>query len=263
MIPRVGCLGVLALVLVPASASAGAGTTVARPAVALTASPSRVELTGGGTAAVRVSNTGSAGIVVDVTRAGFALDLRGRPRIVGATAGARSAASWIVLRPRRVAIRPGGAASVELAARLPARAEPGDHDALVLFTTRRRARDGVAVRMRMGVVVVVRAPGAVRRRVLLGALHVVRSRRGRVLELGVVNRGNVTEAFMASRVSASVFSGGRRLVKLPVVARELRPGTRGVLQFGYRGRARGRVVVRVDAVLDGGTLVQRTYRLRL
>jgi hypothetical protein len=148
--------------------------------------------------------------------------------------------------------------------RLPAGVEPGDHDALLLFTTRRRTRDGVAVRMRMGVVVVVRAPGAVVRRLALGGLRVRRKGRARVLEISASNRGNVTESLERSDGTLSLHQGARRLARLRVEPRDLRPGTRGVLEFVYRGSARGAVTARVSVLPRGSNReLRRTYRARL
>jgi hypothetical protein len=259
-VARVALVTLAALTLVPASA----GTSGARPRVALTASPSHVALAGAARATVRVTNSGASRVVVDVSRAGFALDLRGRPKIVGRPRSARSAAGWLTFHPRAVALRVGGSASVTIASKLPPRAEPGDHDALLLFTTRRHARDGVAVRMRMGIVVVVRAPGTVVRRLELRRLRVLRSGHVRVLELAVVNRGNVTESFSRAHATVSLERGGRRIAKLGADSRELRPQTNGILQFRYRGEVRGSVIAHVDVTPDSsGRVVTRTFRLRL
>ena len=190
------------------------------------------------------------------------LDLRGRPRVVGQDAGNRSAASWLAFRPRTLTIGPGTSRTVAIVSRVPARAEPGDHDALVLFTTRRRVRDGLAVRVRMGVVVVVRAPGRIVRRLVLGGMRATRARRDRFLELAVTNRGNVTESFERGDTVVSLERGGRRLGRLVAEARSLRPGTRGVLRFPLRRRLTGPVLARLDLVSDAGR-VQRVYRTRL
>jgi hypothetical protein len=260
MIAAAARIGLVALTLVPASA----GASVLRPPVALTASPPHVALAGSGRTTVRVTNAGTSQVVVDVTRAGFDLDLRGRPRIVGRDTVARSAADWLVFRPRSLVLKPGGSAAVAITSTLPSRAEPGDHDALLLFTTRRRVRDGVAVRMRMGVVVVVRAPGRVVRRLELRGLRMALRGRQRVLELDIANRGNVTESLSRARSTLSVFRDGRRIAKLHAESRELRPRTGGVLQFVYRRPARGTVTARVDIAPESSSRVlRRTYRLRL
>ena len=251
--------GLAALLLL---APASAGASGARPPVALTASPAHLELAGSVRTAVRVTNSGTRRVVLDVRRAGFALDLRGRPRIVGQNAGSRSAAAWLAFRPRTLMIGPGTSRIVSIASRVPARAEPGDHDALVLFTTRRRIRDGLAVRVRIGVVVVVRAPGRVVRQLVLGGMRATRARRGRFLELAVTNRGNVTESFVRGGTVVSLERGGRRLGRLVAEARSLRPGTRGVLRFPLRRGLTGPVLARLDLVSDAGR-VQRVYRTRL
>ena len=207
MIAGVARIAALAPVLL-ALASASAGASGARPPVALTASPAHLELTGAARATVRITNSGTNPVVLDVRRAGFALDPRGRPKIVGQHGARRTAASWLGFRPRSLALRPGSTGGVTITSRVPVHAEPGDHDALVLFTSRRRVRDGLAVRVRMGVVVVVRAPGTVVRRLELRGLRVTRAGHTRVLEVGVTNRGNVTESISRARSTLSCTATG-------------------------------------------------------
>jgi hypothetical protein len=262
---RACLLGALLSGLLLALAASATGASGARPPVALVAVPAHVDLAGRDAATVRVTNTGTTPVVVDVRRAGFSLDLRGRPRIVGSEGVRRSAAAWLSFRPRSLALAPGASAPVAIESSVPARAEPGDHDALVLLTTRPRVQSGVAVRMRMGVVVVVRAPGTVVRRLSLGRLRVARGGEGRArtLELVVVNRGNVTESFERGATSVSLFRSGRRVALLTGVPRSLRPATRGIVQFPARSRVTGpfRAVVRVKT--GSGTVLQRSYRVRM
>lgn len=249
------------LLLALAPVSAGASAT--RPPVALTASPAHVQLSGAGQATVRVTNAGAERVVVGAGRAGFALDLRGRPKIVAASIARRSAAGWLSIRPRNIVLEPGASDSVIVAAKPPSGAEPGDHDALVLLTTRPRARNRLVVRMRMGVVVVVRVPGTVRRRIVLRGFRVAASRRVRTLELMVANRGNVTEAFSRTHSLLSLYRAGRRIARLAAEPRTLRPGTLGVIQFRYRGEVSGRVIGRVDVRSESGCAIRQTLRLRI
>lgn len=259
-----GAIRVAALPILLTLASASAGASGARAPVALTASPAHVELAGAGKQTVRVTNSGSSSVVLDVRRAGFALDLRGRPRIVGESDSRRSAARWLAFRPRTLTLAPGATGAVAVTSRPPNGAEPGDHDALVLFTTRRRAAGGVAVRVRMGVVVVVRAPGEVVHRVALKGVRVSQSGRARVLEAVVANRGNVTESFDRGAATVYLERNGRRLARLAAEPRALRPGTRGVLRFpAPRGVTAGLAVVRVVVVSASGRSIRRTFRLRL
>jgi hypothetical protein len=255
---RAAALAVATVVLVPASA--GAGT--ARPPLALTATPARVSLDGSARSTVRVTNTGRSAVVVDVGRAGFSLDLRGRPKVVGG-GGVRAATRWLTVQPARFALGPGVSRWVTVSSRLPARAEPGDHDALVLMTTRPVRNAGVAVRMRIGVVVVVRAPGRIVRRLTLGGLRVRRAHEARILELWVDNRGNVTEAITSARAQVSLRRGAAS-ARLRVEGRELRPRTGGVVQLTYRGPLRGWMTARAEiAAQPNLPAVRRSFRVRL
>ena len=255
----IGTLGCLALLfgLVPASAGAGP-----RP-LALTAAPARLVLAGSDGSTVRLRNAGTKWLVVDAALAGFALDLRGRPHIAGLR-GARSAARWLTLRPAHFMLAPHGTARLRVSAKVPRRAEPGDHDALVLLNARPRAGSLVSVRLRLGVVVVVRAPGPVVRRLKLGRLQVARRAGRRALELLVVNAGNVTEELRRVRTVVSRLPGSRRIAAAGAHTRELRPHTRGLVEFPVPNRAHGPVTARVVIPAEPGRpAVRRTYRLRL
>lgn len=249
------------LALVPASV----GTSVTAPMkpLALTAAPARLVFRGSGGLTVRVRNAGAKRLAVDAALAGFALDLRGRPQIVP-RGGAWSAAGWLTLRPAHFVLGAHATAHLSVSARVPPGAAPGDHDALVLLSARPLVRAQVSVRLRLGVVVLVRASGTVVRGLKLGPLRLGRRRGRRALELVVVNRGNVTERLLRVRSVVSSFSTGRRLAAVAAGARELRPRTRGVLEFRLRTRAHGLVTVRVVVPGDRGRDVIRwTYRLRI
>jgi hypothetical protein len=245
------------LVLVPASA----GASTPRPPVALTATPAHVSIAGSGRATVRVANPGSSPLVVEVGRAGFSLDLRGRPRIVPRD-GARTAASWLSVQPGRFVLAAGASRMLAVSSRLPPRIEPGDHDALVLLTTRPRRGAGVAVRVRIGVVVVVRAPGRIVHRLVLGGLRVRRTHGARILELGMTNRGNVTETLARDRVRVSLRGRARRET-VRAETRDLRPRTSGVVQLRYRGSLRGWTTAQVEIAPIGGQVVRRSFRVKL
>jgi hypothetical protein len=250
-------LALATFTLVPASA----GTSGVRP-VALTVAPARLALRGSEGASVRVRNSGTKRVAVDVTPAGFALDLRGRPHIV--RGGPRSAAGWLTLRPAHFTVGPHATARLRVSARLPQHAEPGDHDALALFTARPLSGAEVAVRLRLGVVVVVRTPGAIVRRLEPRRLRVVARSGKRALELDVVNEGNVTEALRRVRTVLSRAPSGGPIATLVASTRELRPQTRGLLEFRLRARARGPVMARVVVPAEPGrAVIRRTFRLRL
>jgi len=247
------------LALVPASAGAGARP---RP-LALTAAPARLALRGSEIASVRIRNPGTKRIAVDAASTGFALDLRGRPHIVRRN-GARSAAPWLTVQPAHITLAPHATAALRVSARVPPHAEPGDHDALVLLSSRPLAAARVSVRLRLGVVVVVRAPGAVIRRLDLRGLRLARRGGRRALELVVVNSGNVTEQLLRVHVAVSRLPARRHVTTVAAPARELRPQTRGLLEFRLRARVHGLVTARVYVPAEPGRHeIRRTYRLRI
>lgn len=221
---------VLAALAAPALAGAASP-----PPVALIASPSHVDLKGSARAPVTVTNSGSRPVVVDVARAGFALDLRGRPHAVARRS------SWLAVGPRRLTLAPGATAMLTVSAHVPRRAQPGDHSELVLLTSRPPARRGLPVRLRVGVVVVVRAPGRVVRRLTVIRLHVRRAGKARVLGLLLANRGSVTESVGGPCAVLWLHRRGRIIARLRTLERRILPHTRGLVELVYRGRLRGQL----------------------
>jgi len=117
--------------------------------------------------------------------------------------------------------------------------------------------------MRIGVVVVVRAPGRVVHRVAVRGLRVRRVRGMRILEVRVVNGGNVTETIDSRRIGLSVRQRSAQL-RLRADGRDLRPRTLGLVQFRYSGRLVGWVTARVRlAPIPGQQVVVRTFRVKL
>jgi hypothetical protein len=239
------------------AATAGAGAQ--RPVVSLSASPSRVELAGRSAVTVALRNVGTAPVVVEAAPEGLVVDVRGRPRIGGARSVRPSAAAWITVRPRRVSLRAGGSARLELRSRPPRRAEPGDHHAALLLSTLPVQRGRVGVRMRLGVRVVVRVPGRIVRRLAVRGVRVRRARGGRYLDVALANLGNVTERLDRGRVAVTLLARGRVLARLRTAPRELLPRTRGLAIARYAGRRRGLVVARVEVRGAG----RRAFRIRL
>jgi hypothetical protein len=206
---------------------------------------------------VRLTNFGSSRLVVRVRRSGLAVDLRGRARLARRAGAGRNAAPWLRIRPRTLSVPAGASRLVHLVVRVPGRAQPGDHHAALVFATDPLDRARVGVRLRLAVRVAVRAPGVVRRRLVLTRLQVRRVGRVRRLELRLSNRGNVTEP-LTGRVTIALATKPRAVVAVPA-RRELLPGRDGLLAAVYRGRYRGVVNARVHV---RGTGV-RTFRIRL
>jgi hypothetical protein len=218
-------------------------------AATLSVSPVRIRLSGATSRTITITNAGSSAASVDARPAGFVLDPRGKPKVARER---RSAAGWLRMQPRLFALGPGGKAVVTVSAVAPAGALPGDHPALVLFTTQSPPRAaGVAIRMRIGVVVLVRVAGRIVHRLELGALRV----RRHVIVLVVANRGNVAEY---ARVRIVLLREGHVLARFGSIGRTLLPHSRGFERFRHPRRVRGWVTARVEM-----GVLRRTFRLRL
>lgn len=245
-----------ALVLVTAAASIP-GAAAGR-GIGLSASPLRLMLKGASRAAIVVRNPGRRALLVDVSRAGFTRSLRGKPRL----RPARGAATWLRLRPRRFRLAPRAKKTLHVVAAPPRRAAPGDHPELVVLTTRPLGVHHVRVRLRVGLIVVLRVRGRIVRRLEARALTVRRSGALRLLELRLVNRGNVMERLGGDGLRISLFSHGRRFATLRPRSQELLPHSAGIATFAYHGRIRGDVLARVElrSPVRGP---RRSFRLRL
>jgi hypothetical protein len=231
----------LAALVVGAAAASIPGAAAGR-GIALSASPLRLTIKGAAAAAITVRNPGHRALVVEASRAGFARSLRGRPRV----RSGRGAATWLRLRPRRLRIPAGGKAVLRVASAPPRRAEPGDHPALVLLATRPLGVRRVRVRLRLGVIVVLHVRGRIVRRLDARALTVRREGGRRLLELLLVNRGNVTERLGGPGLRLALRREGRTIATLRPRRRELLPRSRGIAEFVYRGSVRGGVDAQIE-----------------
>ena len=246
----------LATAALVAAAAALPGAAAGR-GIGLSASPLRLKLAGASSATVTVRNPGNRPLLVDVSRAGFARSLRGRPRVQPV----HGALGWLRLRPRRVRLAPGARVRLRVTAVPPRRAEPGDHPAVVLLTTRPLGVHRVRMRLRVGVLVVLHVPGPIVRRLAARSLSVHRLGTRRLLELRLVNRGNVTERLGARRLRLVLLRRGRVIARLRPRRRELLPHSVGIAQFVYRGAVRGELVARVELHPPAGGR-PRSFRIR-
>lgn len=245
-------------VLAAALALPGAGVPRPAPVVSLSASPARLALAGEAAATIALRNVGRSSINLAATSDSIVLDLRGRPALVARDVR-RSAAPWLRVRPRRLSLAPGAAVRVTVRSSVPRGAEPGDHHAVVLFSSRALHTGRVGVRMRVGVRVVVRVPGAVVRRLAIRSLRVRRPGNRRVLEVGLTNFGNVTETLAPGRVVVSLLVRGRVAARVRTQRRELLPRSHGVATGRYAGALRGLILARVET--RGAR--RRTFWIRL
>ncbi|OAI56090.1 hypothetical protein AYO48_01700 [Gaiella sp. SCGC AG-212-M14] len=239
-------LGLAAFAGLLLTASAAEAVSADRPRAALSVTPARLALAAPGSRRINARNDGAEQVVVDVLRR-------------------TTATRWLQISPEHLVLGPGRSAVLTVRAKAGPDAEPGDHQVLVLLTTRPQHGSRVALRLRLGVRVNVRMPGRVIRRLALGGVRVHRRRGLRLIVVPVVNRGNVTVQ-LRGHVTASLFRSGDRVARLRLATRpgSLAPAARTLLALRYAGRVRGPVIAVVQIRMGRGVrLVARRYRLRL
>jgi hypothetical protein len=237
-----------ALVLALAPSAEGAGAD--RPRIALSVSPAQLTLEAPSSRRINLRNDGAERVVVDVSRRAFRRQA--------------TAQRWLQVVPARLVLRPGRSAALTIRVSAARGEEPGEHQLLVLVTTRPLDGSRVTLHVRLGVRVRVHVPGRILRSIALGSLRVHRTRRGRVIVVSVANRGNVTVQ-LRGRVTVSLLRRGHQVGRLrPPVRRALLPGARAILALRYGGRVHGLVTAVVRIGLGSGLrLVERRYRIRL
>jgi hypothetical protein len=225
--------------VIPAALAAG---------VALAVSPARTVVRAPASRTVLLSNLSNEPLAVDVAWKSL---------------GRRIAPSgWLRVGPRHLAL-PTGARAL-LTVRAGSGASPGDHDLLVLVTGRPVQRSRIAVQLRVGVRVRIRAPGRLVHRIGLSGLRAQHSKHKRALLVSLTNRGNVTEQ-LRGRLSVTLVARGRVVSRLRFArARDVYPGTRAVVALPYAGRVRGLVTAVVQVHMGAHVRpLERRYRLLL
>ena len=217
--------------------------------LALAASPLHVVVAAGSATTITVRNFGAGAASVAAAPAAYRLDLRGRP--VLAPAGR----PWLILSSRRLALAPGRRASLTVRAVAPRGARPGDHAQVLLLSAAALGRGGLRLAVRVGVVVVVRCPGVLRRRLAPLAL----TARDATLRLTIRNDGNVDEWIGARQVVVRLWRETRLVATLHARPRRLLAGARGVFEWRLGRRLTGDVRANVSV----GHHVERRYHLRL
>lgn len=217
---------------------------VAAQPVALTVSPARAVLLAPASRTLQLGNLGTERMAVAVAW-----------KSLGPATGPNR---WLSIGPRRLVLR-GGARTV-LTVRAGPGASPGDHHVLVLVTGRTLDQRRVAVRLRLGVRLRIRAPGRLVRKIAVEGLRARRFKGKRTLVVSVANRGNVTEQ-LRGRLTVTLVSRSRVISRLRFGRfRELFPGARAMVELPYAGHAHG---VLTAIVSIHGSLSGRRYRLRL
>jgi hypothetical protein len=235
-----------------------AAVPLAAATLAVSAWPARVVVAAPGHTTIHVSNPSSDAVALAAAASGYALDVRGRPRVTVRR-------GWLTVRPARLWLPPKGSAVLDVAVATPRGAPPGDHASLVLLTTEPPSGRRVVARLRLGVVVVARVPGLLVHRLVLGGVHVVGRPHSTVVDVAVANRGNVDEWIGARRVAIRLRRHGAVVATLWAVPRRLLARSGGLVRVACPRPVHGFVTALVELThpRDGVPVLRRTLRLRL
>ncbi len=242
--------------LAPAVTAGASGNAAG---LAVSAWPARVLVQAPGTAVVGVGNPGDDAVRLIAQAEGYALDARGRPQIRVAQT------RWFGVSPASIVIPPHAVSRISLTVRRPPGARPGDHAELLLLSTAPPTGRRVFARLRIGVVVVVRVPGRLVRRLAPGPVRARRLPAATALDVVVANRGNVDEWLGRGRISVTLVENGWHRAAPPIAPRRLLAHSSGLVEARFAGRLRGELdaVVVIRRPGFGVAIVRRRYHLRL
>jgi hypothetical protein len=244
---------------------AGAGS-----AFTLSVTPTQLILIGSSKGTFTVRNPSKSAIPLTATIGNYIIKPNGRVVVDPKLPPKRSAKRWLTISPKRFTVKANGTFELKVRSHPGRKAGPGDHHALVLFTTKPSAKGKVLVRTRIGVGVLVRVKGKLKRRLAIASLSATRSKH--TLRLVIANRGNINERLLKHRVSLALVQGKRTVQKLWAPPRQILPQSRTVYSLSYRSGLKGKlkaiVIVRpVNGALAGAFApslppVKRTFRIR-
>jgi hypothetical protein len=266
LVPAALCL---ALGLAPSASGASS------QGVELAVRPTRLVLVGKAQGTFQVTNPTGRQLVVNASTADFRLRSNGRVVVSPRLPPSRSARRWLTLSPSTLRLAPRATLTLRVSSNPPAGAgaSPGDHHALVQFTTTPSGSGIVRTRTQIGLPVLVRVNGPLVRRLQIVSLRVTRSRSKRMLQLVVRNGGNINERLLRRAVTVRLRRGGRTLRSLVAPARPILPGGRTVYALPLPKRLSGSLTAVVTVrparpAVAGPRAPQlrafsRTFRLRL
>src|SRR5262249_29877068 len=146
---------------------------------------------------------------------------------------------WLAVSPKHFTVKANGTFELKVRSHPGRNAGPGDHNALVLFTTKPSATGKVLVRSRIGVGGLVRVKGKLKRRLAITGVSTLRSKHK--LRLVIANRGNINERLLRHRVSVTLKHGTKTVQKLWGPPRQILPHSRTVYALSYGSGLKGKI----------------------
>jgi hypothetical protein len=244
----------------------------APPPLSIAVQPTELVLPGVATGAFTVINPTGRAISLNASLGDYVIKSNGTVVINPTLPPQRSAKRWLTLSSTRLDLGPHGRKQLIARSQPAANADPGDHHALVLFTTATSGSGRVLVRTRIAVAVLVRVKGPIKRRLTIASMT-PRPKRHQ-LRLVIANAGNINERLLRRSVQVTLKRNGRIVQKLVGSPRDVLPHTRTVFTPKYRKRLSGKKLVAVVTIRPATTVyagafapplrpIKKTFRLKL
>ena len=207
--------------------------------LSLAVHPTRLVLVGNAEGRFEVRNPTARELVVSASTADFLLRPSGRMVVSKKLQTSRSAKSWLTVSPSTLRLAPHVTETVRVLSHPAGNASPGDHHALVVFTTVPSGSGIVRTRTEIGLPVLVRIAGSVVRKLEIRSLTVEREARRKALRLVLYNRGNINERLLGRSVVVRLRRHGRTVARLVPAGRSILPGERAVFSVPVPERLHG------------------------
>ena len=242
----------------------------ASSAFTLSVTPTQLILVGASKGTFTVRNPSKNSIALNAAVGNYIIKPNGRVVVDPKLSPKLSAKSWLAISPKHFTVKANGEFELKVRSHPGRKAGAGDHHALVLFTSKPSAKGKVLVRTRIGVGVLVRVKGKLKRKLAITRLSALRSKHR--LRLVIANRGNINERLLRHRVSVTLKHGKETVQKLWGQPRQILPHSRTIYALSYRSGLNGKitalVTVRPVNGAQAGALapelnpVNRTFRFR-
>jgi len=242
----------------------------AGPVTSLAVDPTQLVLVGATEGSYTVRNPTGKPVSLNASIGNYTITPKGKAVVNPKVPPKGSAKHWLTISPKSFQLKAHASAVLTVRSHPGKHAGPGDHHALVLFTTAPSGKGKVLVRTRIGVTALVRVRGKIKRKLVIGGVSA--ARRSHQLRLVLRNRGNINERLPRNSVRVVLKKGHRTLQRLSAPARDMLPRSRSVYglpyQHGLSGTLTAIVTVRPLNGQAAGALaprlkpVKRTFRVR-
>ena len=181
---KLGNVGWCTIAIAAAAALATVTSAAAASVFSLSVTPTQLILVGSSKGTFTVRNPSKNSISLKATVGDYIIKPNGHVVVDPKLPPRRSAKRWLTISPKRFTVKANGKFELKVRSHPGRKAGVGDHHALVLFTTKPSAKGKVLVRTRVGVGVLVRVKGKLKRRLVIAGLSA--TRRNHKLRLVVI-----------------------------------------------------------------------------